>query len=471
MLENLLYKRSRINDGIALKYKDREITYSQLDVLSSGISRKLKNLLKRGDYIITFINNPIDYCVFFFGCLKSETVMIPLNPQIERETYSNIKNVTRCKLVIDDFNDYGITFNNFSGNLDMHLNEMESNIHNPYNLDRQVLILLTGGTTGTPKGAIIPERSILWNSFNTILSWKISAGSTSLVSLPLYHTGGWNILLIPTLVAGGKCIFSGYPFNEDEIIECIKEEKPTIYMGVPTMLEKISLSKNFEMLDLRNITIVSGGGMLKSKTAEKFRGKGACIFQGYGLTEAGPNNFYIDPLKFIEKPRSVGTPCLFVDAKLGDDNELLLRGPHIFNGYLWGNDESPIDNNGFLKTGDIFTRDDDGYYYFSGRKKEVIKSGGENIYISEVENALLSLGYISDTSIIGLPDDFWGEIEVAFVVTSKSVAVDIIKKDLLKLLAPYKIPKKIIFMEKIPRSQLGKPLKKEMVKEYEKSLH
>lgn len=336
--------------------------------------------------------------------------------------------------------------------------------------ERAAMVLFTGGTTGDPKGAVLSVKSILWNSIITILSWGLSENDTTLVSLPLYHTGGWNVLTMPILLVGGHVILGHEKFDAGETVKAISGLGISIYMGVPTMLTAMSKTSSFS--NLKNTHFISGGGSLPPTTFEAYRINGLKITEGYGLTEAGPNNFNMDLEIYPGKIGTVGKPNLFVNMKLKEDGELAIKGPHVFSGY-WNNKvESPFDSEGYLLTGDIFRIDRDGYYFYIDRKKNMVKTGGENVYVSEVENTISLIPGVSDNCVIGVADDYWGEIVVAFVVRENNELDEAMVRAYLKeKLATFKIPKKIIFVDEIPKSNIGKPLRKELRESYEKNIH
>jgi fatty-acyl-CoA synthase len=191
---------------------------------------------------------------------------------------------------------------------------------------------------------------------------------------------------------------------------------------------------------------------------------------GYGLTEVGPNNFYMPPGASRRKPSSVGVPFFHNEVRIVDDDlrdvcqgevgELLLRGPHTFSGY-WNNPKATqetITPDGWVHTGDLARQDDDGFYYIAGRKKRLIKSGGENVFPSEIEAALYDNPAISDAAVVGMPDEKWGEVPCAFVVLKlgAKLSAEEIQVYLRRRLAGYKVPKRIVFLDALPLTSAGK---------------
>ncbi len=469
MLENILKSRAEINDRKAIITMDgKHYRYSELEQWSNRIAGYLHSRgVKYADRIVSLIPSTPFSIALFFATLKIGGILVPINPNLNDNQISQMITDVEPSLIIDDYGGRGepgkiascYSGNPYSGPY-------------PQNKERAALILFTGGTTGDPKGAIIPVRSMLWNSIITVLSWGLSENDSTLVSLPLYHTGGWNVLTMPLLLVGGKVVLGREKFDAEETVKALSNLRISIYMGVPTMLTALSKTPSFGNIDLNNTRFISGGGSLSYTTFEAYRKRGLKITEGYGLTEAGPNNFNMDPEVYPGKIGSVGKPNLFVNMKLKDDGELVIKGPHVFSGYWKKNEEMPFDTGGYLLTGDIFRIDRDGYFFYIDRKKNMIKTGGENVYSSEIEDAISQNHGVSDNCVIGVKDDYWGEIVIAFVVRNNMELDDIALKAYLKTkLAAFKIPKKIIFVGKIPKSNIGKPLRKDLREVYEKNIH
>jgi fatty-acyl-CoA synthase len=333
------------------------------------------------------------------------------------------------------------------------------------------MVLFTGGSTGVPKGAIIHERSMVWNSINTILSWGLSKDDIAYQPFPLYHIGGWNIFLLPLLHVGGKVVLST-KFEAGSAIQAFHDYRITRFVGVPTILYRIATDPKYEQVDLSHVLFGGGGGAMSKELVAIYTSKNYRIFQGYGATETGPNNFYISPERFRAKVGSVGKPMLFVEAKLSGEGELLIRGPHTFKGYLGGKPEA-FDKEGYFHSGDLFSVDSEGDYTFVGRTKDMIKTGGENVYSSEVEEAINALPYVAESAVIGVPDKGWGEIVCAVVILKGGEKVDEekVRSDLKQRLTSFKVPKRVVFAKSLPKSELGK-VQKYLVRDlYDKSVH
>lgn len=465
MLESLLKHRARIEDSVAIETDERAYRYSELEAMANGLSETLDKVhrVKAGDRVVALVKVPLNYVLLFFALRKLGATLVPVNPRAGDGFARYVIEDVKPSLVIDDYFGLGISFEGLSlrtGNYSYGFRE---------DPEETAMILYTGGTTGAPKGAVIHEGSVLWNAVLTVLSWGFTKNDCGVVSLPFYHTGGWNILLMPLLLVGGRSVLPPSDrFDAEWVIKALSERRCTVYMGVPTMLDSISRSPLFESTDLSGVLFIDGGGPLPPEVAERFNSRGYRIFQGYGLTEAGPNNFYISPERYSKKPASVGKPMLFIDMKPADDGELLIKGPHVFKGYWNRPEENPFTQDGYLRTGDIFNVDNEGDFIFLDRKKDMIKTGGENVYSMEVEMALKRLPYIEDAVVFGVPDEHWGEMIVALAVRRQgtSAGEEDVRRDLRSYLPSFKIPKRVVFVKEIPRTQFGKVSKRELRERY-----
>ncbi|HWJ03563.1 MAG TPA: AMP-binding protein, partial [Verrucomicrobiae bacterium] len=266
-------------------------------------------------------------------------------------------------------------------------------------LEAPWLILYTGGTTGFPKGAVLSQRMVTWNAVNTAVSWGLDSNDIAPIFTPFFHTGGLNVLTTPLIHLGGTVILTG-AFAPGKAIKLISDEKATIVFMVPTMYQMIMQEPTFAAADWQSVKFcISGGAPCPQPIYEALWAKGLLFKQGYGLTEVGPNCFSLDSADMKRKVGSVGKPIFHSQIKLVDDGccevgvnevgELAIRGNHLCSGY-WQNEEATnaACRDGWFHTGDLATRDAEGYYYIVDRKKDMIISGGENIYPLEIETVL-----------------------------------------------------------------------------------
>lgn len=339
----------------------------------------------------------------------------------------------------------------------------------PLTADSPYCILYTSGTTGTPKGAVIPHRQVLWNCISTCASWSLTERDVSPVLTPLFHAGGLFAFVTPIVYAGGRVVL-GRGFDGDADLEMIERERCTVILGVPTMFHVWRDGAAYRTADFSSVRFfISGGAPCPPSLLEAWRTEKQVVMrQGYGLTEVGPNCFAMSDAESVAKSGSVGRPVLHLEACLGgggDTGELALRGPQVCAGY-WRRPDATADvlRDGWFHTGDIARRDADGFFHIVGRAKDMIISGGENVYAAEVEAVLHDHPAVAEAALIGAPDERWGEVGVAIVIPRPGTRPS--EAELLAFcagrLARFKIPKRIVFAADFPRTALGKPQKSEL---------
>lgn len=452
-------------------------TYEQLNKRAVNLAAYfLKCGIAAGDRVALKSVNHISYFDFLFACYKIGAIFVPLNWRLSAEELQYIVADCAPKLIgiKEEASNGAQAFAERVLKVDSDMYEELVNgdktlpiaISEDENLP--VLIIYTGGTTGKPKGVVLSRRSLLANSLNTIVSWGINNEDITLNYMPMFHTGGINALALPILVAGGTVIYAAH-FDAEEALRYLNHYTCTIALFVPTMYHSMIASPYFKSADFPTMkAFLSGGAPCPLEIYESFKEKGLPFKEGYGLTEAGPNNFFISPSESILKAGSVGKPMLLNNVRLFDGEkdiieaekvgELLISGEHTFVRY-WRNEQATNDTfrRGWLHTGDLAKYDHDGYYYIVGRKRDMVISGGENIYPIEVEQVILSHPSVEEASVIGVKDEKWGEIVTAFIVTNSP---DLTKEAIINhckgRLAQYKFPKQIHFIKELPKTDIGK---------------
>jgi fatty-acyl-CoA synthase len=325
------------------------------------------------------------------------------------------------------------------------------------------LILSTGGSTGTPKSAVVSVRALVANALNTATAWGLDVDTVGLAPFPLSHTGGWNVLTLPLLLAGGRSVLVERP-DPLKILSVIDRERVSVFTAVPATLVDMVPRPEFEGASLSTLRFVkSGGGHTPEAVVRRFRDRGIPFYQGYGLTEAGPNLFYSTP-EDAGRPETIGRPTPLAELRLRDEKgeptdegELSVRGPLVFSGY-WKNPDATRDAlvDGWVATGDLLRRDAEGYYYFVGRRKLMFKSGGENVYPTEVEAALETHPAVLEAAVVGIPDSRWGEVGCAFVRRAAPMEEAELVSFLRGRLAHFKVPRRFVWRDEIPRTPAGK---------------
>ena len=356
----------------------------------------------------------------------------------------------------------------------------------PVEPDDLALLQYTGGTTGLSKGAMLSHRNLVANAYmNRLWDTEAKAGQEiTLAVLPLFHAYGLTVAMTNTILLGGTLVLLPR-FDLDLVFKAIDDWKPTLFPGVPPIYKAIADSPKARTHDLGTIRLcVSGAMKLPVEVAEQFsRISGAALIEGYGLTETSPST-HANPTTGGGKPGTIGLPlpgtlCKIVDSDdasrvvpVGSPGELAIAGPQVFSGY-WNRDdqEGVFASDGYFLTGDIAVMDADGYFSIVDRKKELIIAGGFNIYPSEVEEVLLGLAGVVDACVIGVPDRYRGETVKAFVVRAPGsrLSEDDVVAHCAAVLTAYKVPKLVEFRPDLPRTTVGKVLRRVLV-EQERSM-
>lgn len=483
-----LENRAKITpEGEAVVDAEQNLNWSYYDL--NQRARSLANWLlqkgvQKGDRIALLSPNDISYFDFLFACGKIGAIFVPLNWRLSKKEISYILSDCMPKLMgVHSDAEHLIEGNPIDETKKFYIDkdEYETIIKNfkfrecdiSINEEDPIAMIYTGGTTGKPKGVVLSHRAILWNGINTVISWNLTNCDTTVTFLPMFHTGGLNALSIPILMAGGKVVIAK-DFTPEKAAFYLNQYLCTIVLFVPTMYHMLVKTEEFKKSGFPSVKMfLSGGAPCPLEIYEKFKTKGLAFKEGYGLTEAGPNNFYISPEDAEKKRGSVGKPMVFNTVKIIDDKgkerkpgevgELLIKGKHTFSSY-WHNDEATSQalREGWLYTGDLAKKDDDGFFYIVGRKKEMIITGGENVYPLEVEQWISSHPEVNEVAVVGFPDEKWGELVTAFVSlhSPAGLSEEELQRYCRLSLGAYKVPKKIIFLDELPKTHVGKIDKK-----------
>jgi fatty-acyl-CoA synthase len=348
-------------------------------------------------------------------------------------------------------------------------------IDEPVELTDPCLIMYTSGTTGRPKGAVITHANMTWNNVNQMISVDLRQDERTLAVAPLFHMGGLNLTVMPTLMLGGTVRILR-AFDASATLRTIAQDAITSWFAVPTMLAAIMRDPEFANARLDSLrTIICGGAPLDGPTLQTWLERGVTVQQGYGMTEAAPSGLMLDSADALARAGSAGRMSFFTDVRVvdaegkqvgaGEIGEIVLQGPNLMPGY-WRN---PIDTahalrDGWFRSGDAGIVDADGFVYVRDRFKDMYISGGENVYPAEVENALITLKGIRECAVVGVPDDKWGEVGIALIVAEPGEHPE--PQDLLDQLAGrlgrYKIPREIRMVPALPRTATGKIAKSEL---------
>ena len=474
----------RTPDAEALYEPDtqRRWSYARLDARANRLARALMAMgVERGDRVAVLAHNCGEQFELLFACGKIGAVHTPLNWRLAQSELAGVLGDAEPRVLFHD---------------DAHA-ELAAQLHLKHvrfgaqyedllagagtdapadwpaaSLEDPIILLYTSGTTGKPKGALLPNRQLIFNSHNTDLAVGLSSRDSTLVFLPMFHTGGLNCLATPLLHRGGRVVLLR-AFDAERISILTEREHITAHMGVPTTFQMIAEQPAFQRSDWSSARFaLVGGAPCPLPLIETYKQRGVSFRQGFGMTEVGPNDFSLPEDQVFARKGSIGKPNFYVQAKIVD-GELMMAGPVVCLGYFRNPDatRAALSPDGWFATGDLARQDADGFYYIVDRKKDMFISGGENVYPAEIEQVLAQLPGIAESAVIGVADTRWGEVGRACVVLRKDAALD--EQQILDHcrahLAKYKVPRSVVFCDVLPRNPSGKVLKPELKARYGKA--
>jgi fatty-acyl-CoA synthase len=469
---DLLRERARVTpDRLALVSVEtgERLTYADLDARTDSAAAYLAaSGLGEGDRFGLLAHNCVEFIALFFAAGRVGAIVVPLSTRATEHELRGIAADCGMKLLLHgpEFDmDLGIPGSNVGPALQPVRTGWRAG---PPCTDPEApyCLLYTSGTTGKPKGVIIPRRQLYWNGYNTALNWDLRADDVSPIFTPLYHAGGLAAFLIPIFCAGGTMILHK-AFNASDVWRTIRDERCTVILGVPTIWKMLMDAPEFAAADLSHVRwLISGGAPLPAYIIEAYQQRGVPMKQGFGMTEVGVNCFTMTVEESYRKAGSIGRPMLFTEVRVfdadghevphGEVGEMWIRGPHVSKGY-WKNEEATraaYSPDGWFKTGDLARRDEEGFFYIAGRRKEMFISGGVNVYPAEIEAELVSHPLVADAAVVPVADATWGEVGIAFVVTGADPGE--LDAYLGARLSKYKLPKRYILLDALPRTPYGK---------------
>jgi fatty-acyl-CoA synthase len=332
-------------------------------------------------------------------------------------------------------------------------------------LDSPLLIVFTSGTSGQPKGAVLTQNALHWNALNSRLMHDMHRSDHILTALPFFHVGGINIQTLPAIYCGARVtLMDG--FDAREFVRLVATDKPSLTVIVPAQMRQIMALPEWSSADVSSLRLVATGSTLvPHDLISSWDARGIPLIQVYGCTESCPIAVHQTAEGIKRGSGTVGHGALYTDVQIQDDTggelgsgkegEITLRGPNIMSHY-WNDEEATraAFRDGWLLTGDIGLMDKNGRLHVTGRKKQLIISGGENIHPAEIERVLESHPGIAEAAVVGISDPQWDEVPVAVVVAD--VEKDEIQAYLNRQLGKYKHPRHILFTDRLPRTALDK---------------
>src|SRR5450755_2011051 len=489
-LSDLIERNAAFTPGKAAIIFDGEaLSYRALHDRVEAAARVLKAEfgVNRGDRVAILSLNRPDYLVLLYACARLGAMLVPLNWRLAAAEQLFILSDASVKVLaleqafaailpglekhLTTTSIVGLEFAPPQGSaFGTLLAQARGDGRHPHiDLSCPLLIVYTSGTTGRPKGAVLRQEALLWNAVMSQHMHGLTSSDHVLTVLPFFHVGGLNIQTTPALHYGATVTI--HPrFTPDAALAAIARERPTLTVLVPATIQAVTDHPDWPSTDLSSLKAVSTGStIVPPHLIARFVARGVPVLQVYGSTETCPVAVYTRLGGDLSRVGSTGLPGLCCEAAVIDDagvelppdtpGEIAVRGPNVFYEY-WGNEEATREalHDGWYRTGDIGRRDAEGYFWVHDRKKNLIISGGENIYPAEVERALLEHPDVVECGVIGRPDPKWDEVPVAYVIRRGgcSVEAEDLKAHVLTQLARFKVPREIVFVDDLPRTALGK---------------
>ena len=484
------HRRARIDpDRPAFRQGEGELTYRQLADRVEALAGALHAAgVRRGDRVAYLAANSIAGFETFFAAGRLGAIFAPLNTRLTTPELTYLVRDCAPTVLVHDQDVGALTGPDSPVSRSIALADdgpqgyqafLEAGLdqrppETEVGLDDDAVILYTSGTTGRPKGAVLTHGNLTFNTMNQLAHADVLRTDTALAIAPLFHASGLGQVSLPTLFKGGRVAVLPR-FDPALVLAAIQALKIASFGAVPTMLQILCDHPAFAETDLGSLRyVIYGGSMVSERVAVAWQRRGVVLLQGYGMTEASPGVHLASPDGATERPTSIGTPHFFTDvafSPLGDGDlgsagqsgELLVRGLNVFRGY-WNrpDDTARALADGWFHSGDVVRVDDDGWAYVVDRIKDMIISGGENIYPAEVEAQINALPGIIESAVIAVPDDRWGEVGLAFIVADRQWDATTLRRALTGHLAPYKIPKHVRLVESLPKTVTGKVRKQDL---------
>ena len=481
--------RARTTPGtVAIDFLGELLDYRTLEARSAGLAAALSERgVQKGDRVAVLAGNHPDYAALMFACARAGFVIVPLNWRLTAHELAYQISDSGPSLVIAD-GEWVDTARDAigigGGSTPIRLlsdptpatSFPDAAVHD----DDPLMIVYTSGTTGKPKGAVLSHANCFWTNLAIDRVMDVTTFDVVLQVLPQFHVGGWNVQPLLAFWKGATVVLEP-SFDPERALRLIEEKRVTTMMGVPATYLFMAQHPNFAGADVSSLrAAVVGGAPMPESLIRTWHDRGVTLIQGYGLTEAAPNVLGLPAGDLHRRIGYAGKPYPHVDVALQAEDgaiidgpgtgELLVRGPSVFTGY-WENPEATAEamRGGWLHTGDVAERDHEGFYRIRDRVKDMYISGGENVYPAEVESTIHEIPGVIEAAVLGVHDERWGETGLAVVAVGpeSDLTADAIIDYCRERLARFKVPGDVVFVDSLPRSGMGKVLKRELAQQFE----
>ncbi|MEU6666799.1 acyl-CoA synthetase [Streptomyces sp. NPDC046727] len=469
---------------VAVEYGDRTWTYAELDeAVSRAASVLLGQGLAAGDRVASYGHNSDAYLIGFLACARAGLVHVPVNQNLTGDDLAYLVGQSGSSLVLADPDLAGrlaadvrtLPLRDAEDSLLARLATAPAYDGPEPRTEDLVQLLYTSGTTALPKGAMMTHRALVHEYLSAITALDLSAGDRPAHSLPLYHSAQMHVFLLPYLAVGATNLILEGP-DGDRLLDLIEAGRVDSLFAPPTVWIGLAGRPDFATRDLSGLRkAYYGASIMPVPVLERLRERlpELGFYNCFGQSEIGPLATVLAPDEHRGRMDSCGRPVLFVDARVVDEDgkdvpagtpgEIVYRSPQLCEGY-WDKPEETAEafRDGWFHSGDLAVRDAEGYFTIVDRVKDVINSGGVLVASRQVEDALYTHEAVAEAAVIGLPDERWIEAVTAVVVPRGEVTEDQLIAHVKAKLAPFKAPKRVLFVDELPRNASGKILKREL---------
>jgi malonyl-CoA/methylmalonyl-CoA synthetase len=434
---------------VALEWGGSEFTFAEIERRSNRVAHALRARgLAKGDRICGYLANRIELIDIYLACVKLGVIFVPVNILYREREIAHITGDAAPRFVITEAELPDLTSEAERASDERPIEDLDG--------DTPAAIIYTSGTTGASKGAVLTHNNFAANAVNLLTMWQITDRDRFLLALPLFHIHALGNGLHCWLASGCRMRLLER-FDHRTAVDEFRDFSPTLFFGVPTVYVRLLDTPPEAAREIggRMRLFVSGSAPLPVQVLERFRELfGHTILERYGMTETFMT--MSNPYAGERRAGTVGFPLPGISVRI-EDGELFVHGPNVCAGY-WGRPDATAAAfvDGWFRTGDLATRSPDGYYTLLGRKSDLIISGGFNIYPREIEELLLEQAGVAEAAVVGIADDVRGEVPVAFIVPLDGFDPDALERCCREQLASFKVPRRFVPVESIPRTALGK---------------
>ena len=473
---------------VALIFGDTSIDYRTLAEDADRMAAVLFDCgVQKGDRVAFLGENCPEFLVTLFGAATLGAVFVPVNTRLAPPEIAHVLSDSGARVLVHDpasgetirTIDAGVTHRIATGadGLGPLLARTSAgHVDIDVTLDDPAVILYTSGTTGRAKGAVLTHGNLTWMAINCVIDYDIVSTDVALMISPLFHAASLGMGALPSVLKGATLVLEK-GFDPARALRLIPEHDVTLLSGVPTTYQLLADHELWSGTDLSSLDkLTCGGSPVPTRVMNAFEARGLSFSQGYGMTEASPGATALAPTMSRTKQGSVGLAHFFTDIRIvdavgapadrGTVGEIEIMGPNVFAGYHGLPEATAVafSDDGWLRSGDMGYLDHDGYLFISDRLKDMIISGGENIYPAEPENLINDIEGVTGVAVIGVPDDRWGEVPWAILTIREgtSVTLDDVRASLTGRIARYKIPKRVVIVDELPRTAIGKVRKADL---------